>query len=448
VAVIRLGSIVSDIRGSVGDETFSRNQGGLFVRERVTPTDPGSAAQVLARAAVTACSQYWSGTLSQAQRDAWDTYAGQFPIPDRWGQPKHTSGYVWFLRVNIGWYRTKEALGWANPPSRPPMPQAPFTAVLDSDCEEEELHAHITLASTVDVYTGLQMYLSIGEPVNPGVAYYSAPYLTSGIDSYEPGWNLGLTAKRAIGCDEIGNRAWARVRQQDLTTGAIGRWTYDNAIILTHSEIGAGNPAGQPVTEMTYDFDFTWNDKDAASGHILIAWAIAENTDPAPSWVGNGDDVWLVYMVDDPPDNFGIVLWNTRTGQTAPIGIPYATYPTVYVRVIVADRVGLKRRVSVEVYSNPARTVLIDDHTILSDDVLEPASYRYLFAYTTAGGGADELGDVEIRNWESSDGHMDFTTDWVEVDVNARLALVGRTGFDLDPLGNQFAVQLYYDCGA
>ncbi|GAH69391.1 unnamed protein product, partial [marine sediment metagenome] len=252
MASIQLGSIVSDIRGSVAQVTYSRNQGGLFARERVTPSDPGSAAQVLARAAVTACSQYWSDTLTQGQRDDWKTYAGQYPRTDRWGNPKRVTGYLWFLAVNVAWYRTKEAIGWENPPSRAPLPQPAFTLVAHWCDNCDKLLAHVTLADTVNVYEGLQMYLSIGVAVNPGVTYYSGPWLTSGIDDYVPGWQLGLTAERAEAANKVGDRLWARIRQQDETTGAISHWYQDDSIIETHSLPGAGNPSGTAVTEGTF----------------------------------------------------------------------------------------------------------------------------------------------------------------------------------------------------
>ncbi|HUW33205.1 MAG TPA: hypothetical protein VM223_16475, partial [Planctomycetota bacterium] len=88
MAGIQLGSIVSDIRGSVGTETYSRGQGGLYVKARSGPTGEPTAKQIQSTDATTALSQAWSDTLTEAQRETWRTYAAQFPKANRWG--KHT----------------------------------------------------------------------------------------------------------------------------------------------------------------------------------------------------------------------------------------------------------------------------------------------------------------------------------------------------------------------
>ena len=445
MAGIRLGSIVSDIRGSIGAETFSRNQGGLFVRERVTPADPSSAAQVLARAAVTACSQYWSGTLSEPQRDAWRSYAGANPIPDRWGQPKFTSGYVWFLRVNVGWYRTKEAIGFPAPPTTPPLSQPTFTLEAQWEDAPDLLHFHLELSGNPAPYPGLGLHLSAGIPVNPGVAFYAGPWLTVDIDEYIPGWFLNLDYHTDEHVNVIGQRLWARARFQDTVTGAVGTWFQANAIITSHSLPGAGNPTGTPIASGTWDFDFTWTGFEAIGSVAVYPWAVAENTDTPDDWFLASDDAWYVQAFAE--QDFGIIVAfvNTRTGQEVSTLLPDTDPATYFFRVTLSNLIGPKRRGTIEIFSNPARTVLIYSDTFLTADANEPATYEFLFAYNSNAGITDETGNLQIRNYEDQDGHMDFNTDWTEVDAGARLTIVGDNGFNIDPIGETTAVQLYFD---
>jgi len=126
MATVKLGSVVSDIRGSIGDETYGRNQGGIFVRARVDPAQPSSTARDATQAAMTALSQAWSGTLSEAQRSTWRTYAQAFTLPDRYGRPKSLGAICHFVRSNAQRYRTDSAITAELAPAQPPLPMPSF----------------------------------------------------------------------------------------------------------------------------------------------------------------------------------------------------------------------------------------------------------------------------------------------------------------------------------
>lgn len=126
MATVKLGSVVSDIRGSIGDETYGRNQGGIFVRARVDPAQPSSTARDATQAAMTALSQAWSGSLSDAQRSTWRTYAQAFTLPDRFGRPKTLSPICHFIRSNAQRYRTDSTITAEIAPAQPPLPMPSF----------------------------------------------------------------------------------------------------------------------------------------------------------------------------------------------------------------------------------------------------------------------------------------------------------------------------------
>ncbi len=67
--------ILGNLRGAVGANIFSHNRGGDYLRRRVSPTNPNSSRQQTMRAFLGSLATLWSTTLTQLQRDAWDTYA-------------------------------------------------------------------------------------------------------------------------------------------------------------------------------------------------------------------------------------------------------------------------------------------------------------------------------------------------------------------------------------
>ena len=74
-----IGTISTEMSGSLGGITASRNRGGAYFRQRVTPTNPNSTKQSQVRTIVQFLSDYWTNTLTQPQRDAWDNYNLQTP---------------------------------------------------------------------------------------------------------------------------------------------------------------------------------------------------------------------------------------------------------------------------------------------------------------------------------------------------------------------------------
>lgn len=66
--------ILGNLRGSIGDNTFSHNRGGDYVRRRVSPTNPNTSRQQTMRSLLGTYAAAWAG-LTSAQREAWNTWA-------------------------------------------------------------------------------------------------------------------------------------------------------------------------------------------------------------------------------------------------------------------------------------------------------------------------------------------------------------------------------------
>ncbi len=103
--------IITRGSGSFGGLTLSHNAGGMYLRARVTPTNPDTAAQQDVRSAVADLVNRWAEDLSAAQRDAWNSYAFNVPLTGPLGDPRQVSGINMYVRGNVG--RTQAGLARA-----------------------------------------------------------------------------------------------------------------------------------------------------------------------------------------------------------------------------------------------------------------------------------------------------------------------------------------------
>lgn len=178
MATIETGSIVSDIRGSVGNEVYSRGPGGLYVKSRTSPAQPVSAYRAATQATFTTLIQAWSGTLTEAQRQTWRDYATTWPMRNRLGQQTRIPAHCHFVRCNFYPYLVMSyILNSDAPPGGPAtIPQFTFTASGSAN----QVTVTVPPVNYSSVPAGTFLFLSIGKEVNPGRNYYSTPWRYSG----------------------------------------------------------------------------------------------------------------------------------------------------------------------------------------------------------------------------------------------------------------------------
>jgi len=100
MALIKLGPVVADARGSVGGTVFSRNAAGAYMKQRTVPTYPGSAAQVARAALMTTIVDDWKTSMSDAARDDWNDLANQTTLTNKLGEQFRPSAFNLFVRAN------------------------------------------------------------------------------------------------------------------------------------------------------------------------------------------------------------------------------------------------------------------------------------------------------------------------------------------------------------
>jgi hypothetical protein len=100
--------------GKLGALVASRNRGGQYLRARVTPVNPSTSFQQAVRNFFRTLVNLWQGTLTQVQRDAWETYAGNVTVTDTLGDQRNRTGQNWYIgnntvRLQVGLARVDAA---------------------------------------------------------------------------------------------------------------------------------------------------------------------------------------------------------------------------------------------------------------------------------------------------------------------------------------------------
>lgn len=92
--------ILGSLRGSIGDNTFSHNRGGDYVRRRVSPTNPNTTRQQTMRALLSSLATSWSTALTSLQREAWNTWSSQQSRTGPLGNSINLTGINGFVLTN------------------------------------------------------------------------------------------------------------------------------------------------------------------------------------------------------------------------------------------------------------------------------------------------------------------------------------------------------------
>ena len=108
--------LFTNITGSIGGVTGSRNKGGQYLRARTTPTNPNSTAQQLVRSAFSSATSAWSA-LTVAQRTDWNDFAALQSWTNSLGDAIQLSGQ----QAYIGAYSASMSAG-LTPATSPPTP--------------------------------------------------------------------------------------------------------------------------------------------------------------------------------------------------------------------------------------------------------------------------------------------------------------------------------------
>lgn len=99
MAKIKFGMMMTDARGKLGGQVFSKNNAGAYVRTKVTPVNPRTSFQQAGRQLLGVISQSWS-TLTIDQRESYNKAVSDWARTDIFGDLKNPTGKNLFTRLN------------------------------------------------------------------------------------------------------------------------------------------------------------------------------------------------------------------------------------------------------------------------------------------------------------------------------------------------------------
>jgi hypothetical protein len=152
--------------GARGDEVASRNRSGQFLRQRVSPKNPRTAAQRRVRKYMRTFSRLWN-KITEPQRTAWCADACNVLSRPKLGKPRPLDGQKFFNKINtVLAICGREPL--LEPPPRPefgPNPVVAFTATNGPGGIALMLGLNMTPAEDIMLFAS--------PPCNPGRSYCS-----------------------------------------------------------------------------------------------------------------------------------------------------------------------------------------------------------------------------------------------------------------------------------
>jgi hypothetical protein len=172
-------ALVTEASGSIGGLTASHNRGGQYMRARAVPVNSNTLQQQAVRSLMASLSAAWGSVLTQGQRDGWEAYADQVPLPDALGEPRKATGLNHFVRCNVA----RQQAGITRIVTAPATFDlgsftAPVLGVIDASDSTASIAYTNTDAWAAAVGGYMLVYASQG--VAPATAYFKGPYRYAG----------------------------------------------------------------------------------------------------------------------------------------------------------------------------------------------------------------------------------------------------------------------------
>lgn len=99
MARVQYGSIVTNLKGSIGGTTYAQSRAGGVAKNRSIGRKNQSSATLAALNRSKQASTLWT-SLTASERNAWNTFASAHTHADRFGNVQTLTGYNWFVMVN------------------------------------------------------------------------------------------------------------------------------------------------------------------------------------------------------------------------------------------------------------------------------------------------------------------------------------------------------------
>lgn len=218
MAKIKFGMMMTDARGKLGGQVFSKNRSGAYVRTKVTPVNPQTAYQQNSRAILGNLSASWSG-LTENQRKRWNDAVEDWKKTDIFGDLKTPTGKNLFTGLN------KNNVQAGNPILLEPPAKVDFPVV-------EIIGAYLVITAgvitagdfeTLGDSTGFKIQVSATPVLTQGTSFIKnrlrvVNYFAGGVNT-APDWYQAYIARFGSAM-QAGDNVWFEMRLV-ATTGQV-----------------------------------------------------------------------------------------------------------------------------------------------------------------------------------------------------------------------------------
>lgn len=219
--------IMSDISGSIGGITYTRNRYASMVgRVRVKPVDPQNCSMEAARQRFNTSVFSWK-SLDQLERDAWELYAKDTPWINALGQDIRLTGQAMYIaQVSAGTSILGDVIrsDYDAAPCTPGLFPVPLLTV---GCCPNPVIGVTVAVQNQDSTNNMNCVVRISPPQSPSVNYYNGPWVKSQ-EIVLLGISAGASDDAAF-CPLCEAKYFFEVRGLDGTNG-------NNMSTLTHCE--------------------------------------------------------------------------------------------------------------------------------------------------------------------------------------------------------------------
>ncbi|KKM08309.1 hypothetical protein LCGC14_1725150 [marine sediment metagenome] len=202
-------ALVTQISGSIGGMTGSHNRGGMYLRARVIPTDPGTILQTTMRAIIANLTSRWNDVLTAGQRTAWNLYASRVTLLNPLGDAINVSGINQYVRSNAPRAQTGNTLIEDAPTI---FDLGSMTPLLSIGASEATQIITVSFTAT-DLWNlaGGRLLLYSGKPTNAGVTFFKGPYRVGfQVSGDDPGVSPAAIPSQYV--ISQGQRVWVRAQ--------------------------------------------------------------------------------------------------------------------------------------------------------------------------------------------------------------------------------------------
>lgn len=217
MAKVKFSALVSEMRNKLNGSVFSKNRGGNYLRNKVTPVNPQTVHQTDVRSRFGTNAATFR-TLTQSQIAAWNSASANFPVIDIFGDTKFLSGLQLYVRLNTNLQLIGESVI-----SSPPNPGlAPTPGLIGFTADIGAGDFAMTFTEAVQI-AGNSLLVYATSPMSPGKSFAKNLFRLLGefpIASNEVDIQTAYVAR--FGSPAVGQKVMVRAAYVNNTTGQAG----------------------------------------------------------------------------------------------------------------------------------------------------------------------------------------------------------------------------------